>query len=94
LSATTARSRRRQLSGPRDLSCRGCRRINFRNFAIDGNRAALEKPHAAAAHRLELRERFPNNGILIEDTDGLSVDHVDFANIAGFARSSAIRRTF
>ena len=26
------------------LSCQGCRRVTFRNFAIDGNRAALEKP--------------------------------------------------
>ena len=28
---------------------------------------------------------FPNNGILIEDSDGVSVDHVDFANIANLA---------
>ena len=28
---------------------------------------------------------FPNNGILIEDSDGVSIDHVDFANITNFA---------
>jgi len=28
---------------------------------------------------------FSNNGILIEGSDGVSVDHVDFANIANFA---------
>jgi Right handed beta helix region len=28
---------------------------------------------------------FLHNGILIEDSDGLAVDHVDFANIANFA---------
>ena len=28
---------------------------------------------------------FPNNGILIEDTDGVSIDHVDFTNITNFA---------
>ncbi len=28
---------------------------------------------------------FPNNGILIEDTDGVSIDHVDFINITNFA---------
>ncbi len=28
---------------------------------------------------------FPNNGILIEGSDGLSVDHLDFVNISSFA---------
>jgi Right handed beta helix region len=67
------------------LSCRGGRRIAFRNFAIDGNRAALEKPLPFAPSDQTFSSVFPNNGILIEDTDGVSIDHVDFANITSFA---------
>jgi len=67
------------------LSCRGCRRIVFRNFTVDGNRAALEKPLPFAPSDQTFSSVFPNNGILVEATDGVSIDHVDFANIAGFA---------
>jgi hypothetical protein len=67
------------------LSCRNCRRVTLRNFAIDGNRSALEKPLPLPPSDRDFAGWFPNNGILIEETDGLEVDHVDFANIAGFA---------
>ena len=67
------------------LSCTGCRRIKFYNFAIDGNRAALEKPMPIAPSDKTFADAFPNNGILIEDTAGLEVDHVDFANVSSFA---------
>ncbi len=67
------------------LSCRNCRRIAFRNFAIDGNREALEKPLPLAPSDKSFASFYPNNGILIEDTDGLDMDHVDFKNIANFA---------
>lgn len=66
------------------LSCTGCRSIKFYNFAIDGNRAALEKPMPIPPGDQSFAGVFPNNGILIEDTTGLEVDHVDFTNIAGF----------
>ena len=67
------------------LSCQGCRRVTFRNFTIDGNRAALEKPMPLAPSDKPFASFYPNNGILIEDADGLVVDHVDFVNIANFA---------
>jgi hypothetical protein len=67
------------------FSCQGCRHIHFTNFSIDGNRAALEKPLPLAPSGDSFATFYPNNGILIEDTDGLSVDHVDFANITNFA---------
>jgi hypothetical protein len=67
------------------FSCHGCRRIHFTNFSIDGNRAALEKPLPFAPSDKTFSSVFPNNGILIEDADGLSIDHLDFANIANFA---------
>jgi hypothetical protein len=67
------------------LSCHGCRRIHFTNFAIDGNRAALEKPLPLATPDNTFASVFPNNGILIEETGGISIDHVDFANITNYA---------
>jgi hypothetical protein len=67
------------------ISCQGCRRIHFANFAIDGNRAALEKPMPFAPSAKSFASVFPNNGILIEESDGVSIEHVDFANITGFA---------
>ncbi len=67
------------------LSCHGCRRIAFRDFTVDGNRAALEKPLPFAPSDKTFSSVFLNNGILVEDSDGVSIEHVDFANVAGFA---------
>jgi Right handed beta helix region len=67
------------------FSCQGCRRVRFTNFSIDGNRAALEKPLPVAPSDKTFSSVFPDNGILIEDADGLIIDRVDFANIANFA---------
>jgi hypothetical protein len=67
------------------LSCQGCRRITFRNFAIDGHRAALEKPLPLPPSEKQFAAFYPNNGILIQDADGVSLDHLDFTNIANFA---------
>lgn len=67
------------------FSCHGCRRIHFTNFSIDGNRAALEKPLPFAPSDQTFASFFPDNGILIEDSHGVSIDHVDFLNIANFA---------
>src|ERR1700683_2068971 len=67
------------------FSCKGCQRIRFTNFAIDGNRPALERPMPLAPTDKSFASVFPSNGILIEDSDGLSVEHVDFTNITNFA---------
>ena len=67
------------------FSCRGCRNIHFMQFSIDGNRAALEKPLPFAPSDKTFASVFGDNGILIEETDGFTIDHVDFANIANFA---------
>jgi hypothetical protein len=67
------------------LTCHGCLRITLRDFAIDGNRAALAKPLPLAPTDKTFSSVFPNNGILFEDTDGLTVGQVDFQNITNFA---------
>ena len=67
------------------LSCHHCRRITFRSFALDGNRAAIEKPTPLPPSDQSFASFFSDNGILIEDTEGFSVDHLDFTHIASFA---------
>ncbi len=67
------------------FSCSGCRGVRFTDFAIDGNRAALEKPLPMAPSDRAFSSVFTNNGILIEDADQVSIDHLDFTNIVNFA---------
>lgn len=67
------------------LSCHGCRSIELRNFSIDGNRDAIGKPLPLPPSDKSFASFVPNNGILMEDTAGLSVDHLDFTAVAGFA---------
>jgi hypothetical protein len=71
--------------GRANLSCRGCRKIKFSNFAIDGNRPTLARPQPMAKSDKTFAESFLNNGVLIEDGVGIEFDHVEFANISSFA---------
>lgn len=75
----------RNFRGRAIFSCRKCARITFRNFAIDGNRTALQKPMPLPPTDQSFASVFPNNGILIEESDSVFVDHVDFRNITNFA---------
>ena len=67
------------------LSCKSCRHIVIRNLAIDGNRTALEKAVPIAPTDVPFSRFYLYNGILFEDTDGLSIEHVDFSTISNFA---------
>jgi hypothetical protein len=67
------------------LSCRGCRRIRFSNFAMDGNRAALATPRPVAPSDRTFAETFDKNGILLEESDAIEMEHVDFTNMVNFA---------
>lgn len=67
------------------LSCRGCRNIELRNFAIDGNRDAVGKAWPLPPAERSFAGFVPDNGILIEETTGFSADHLDFRAMAGFA---------
>jgi len=67
------------------LSCLNCRNIKLFNFAIDGNRDAIGKPVPIAPWDKSFADFFVDNGILVEDTAGLEIEHVDLSNIAGFA---------
>jgi|SRR5579871_464977 len=67
------------------LSCKNCRHVKFYNFSIDGNRAALAKPREIAPSDKPFSAVFPDNGILVEETDGLEVDHLNFTEMPGFS---------
>ncbi len=67
------------------FSCRGCRGIHFTDFAIDGNREALKQPVESVPSDKTFTTVFGNNGILIEDADGISIDRLDFVNMPSFA---------
>lgn len=67
------------------LSCEGCQRVEIRDLMIDGNREALEKPMGLPASNQTFASVFPNNGILFEDADGVSLDHLDLINVTNFA---------
>ena len=71
-------------SGRALLSCSGCRGLTIRNLSIDGNRAALEKPLPLPPTDLPFSRFYPNNGILVEDADGLTLERVRFVNVANF----------
>lgn len=67
------------------LSCRGCRDIAFRNFAIDGNRDAVATRLPMPPAEKSFASFVPNNGILMEDTQGFSANRLEFTRMAGFA---------
>ncbi len=66
------------------LTCKGCRNLTIQNLTLDGNRTVLEKPVPLPPTDLPFSRFYPNNGILIEDTNGLRFEHVTFVNIANF----------
>ena len=67
------------------LSCHGCRNVTIRDLSFDGNRAALEKPRPLPPTDLPFARFYPDNGVLVEETSGLLLDHVEFENMANFA---------
>jgi hypothetical protein len=67
------------------LSCKQCRGITFRDFAVDGNRAALEQRQQPPPGNLAFAKHFRNNAILVEDSDGVTFQKLRFRNVAAFA---------
>ncbi|HEX5228717.1 MAG TPA: right-handed parallel beta-helix repeat-containing protein [Bryobacteraceae bacterium] len=72
-------------SGRAIFSCHNCRHIRFEKFSIDGNRAALERPLPMAPSADVFATFYSDNGILVDETDGLTVEDVHFTNITNFA---------
>jgi hypothetical protein len=77
------------------LVAEGARNIRLRDFSVEGNRQALEKPLDAVPPENAFRVYYPNNGVLFDRVQGIEISSVRFRAIVNFAvlisRSSAIR---
>src|SRR5215471_10305978 len=60
-------------------------RVRFRNFTIDGSRAALEQRVGLPGSNTPFSRFTINNGILIEDSADVRILDVNFRQVAGFA---------
>jgi hypothetical protein len=69
--------------------------ILFADFTIDGNRGELAKPFEIAPPENAFRIWYPNNGILVDQVEGVRIEHVEFRNVVHFpvlvSRSSGVR---
>jgi hypothetical protein len=73
------------------------RRIKFRDFSIDGDRPTFDQPREMAPPENAFRIFYSNNGILLDQVEGVEISQVRFSAIPCFAvvasRSSGIRIT-
>jgi hypothetical protein len=84
-----------QFQGRAIFSCTGCARLTLRDFSVDGNRAALERPLDMVPPENAFRVYYANNGLLFDRVQTLTIRNLHFREIANFAilagRSSGIR---
>jgi Right handed beta helix region len=77
------------------LVAEDARAIRFRDFSIDGNRAAFDQPMEMAPSENAFRIFYSHNGIVLDRVMGVEISNVQFAAIPSFAviasRSSGIR---
>ena len=67
------------------IHLRGGVRITLRDFAIDGNRLALEKPIGFPPSEVPFVEFYQANGIVAENTRELAIENVQLRQIANYA---------
>jgi hypothetical protein len=67
------------------IVARGARGLRFRSFAIDGNRAKLEVRAGLPAYDTPFVRFTRNNGLLVEDSQDVTIEDLDARQIAGFA---------
>jgi hypothetical protein len=65
--------------------CERAARVRFLNFAIDGNRNALERPSDLPGFSTPFAHLTVRNGILAVGVAALQISNVRFANVSGFA---------
>jgi hypothetical protein len=84
-----------QFKGRAVFVAENARRIQFRDFSIDGNRPAFDQPREMAPPENAYRIFYSNNGILFDQVEGGEISQVRFSSIPCFAviasRSSGIR---
>ena len=67
------------------LSIHNAKRVRLSNFSIDGNREALNRPTEIPARTTAYGMQFQRGGLLIEDSDNVTVSGVDIREVVGFA---------
>ncbi|MDQ2898658.1 MAG: hypothetical protein M3Y07_02525, partial [Acidobacteriota bacterium] len=67
------------------FSARGGRNLRFANFAIDGNREKLARPAGFPPYDVPFSRFTADNGLLIENVEGVGVSNLQFKDVAGFA---------
>ncbi|MFN7993912.1 MAG: right-handed parallel beta-helix repeat-containing protein [Bryobacteraceae bacterium] len=79
------------------LVAEGGKALKFRNFSIDGNRAALEKRIGLPPADVPFARFYPNNGILVEHSSQVTVENIYFSHVSNLAllvnASSVVRIT-
>jgi len=75
----------RNFRGRAVLTCHGCRNLEIHGLTIDGNSAALVKPMPLPRGDKPFSAFYDNNGVLIENARGISLDRLHFTNIANYA---------
>ncbi len=58
--------------------------LKFTGFTIDGNRDVIARPASLPPSDVPFARFTRNSGLLIVNVTGLTVDHVQFKNVAGF----------
>jgi hypothetical protein len=74
-----------QFRGRALLVCESARRLRFTGFAVDGNRERIEQRTGLAPYDRPFAKFTEGNGILAVHPAALTVSHMQFTNIAGFA---------
>ncbi|MBI4877692.1 MAG: right-handed parallel beta-helix repeat-containing protein [Acidobacteria bacterium] len=77
------------------LVARKARGLRVSALAFDGNRAALEVRAGLPAYDTPFARFTANNGILVEEGEGVAIENASFSSISGFAvlvaRSTGVR---
>lgn len=82
-SGTTLRAADR-FYGRAIFSARAGRNLRFSNFSIDGNREHLARPVGLPPSDVSFSRFTVNNGLLLENVEGLGIAKIQFRNVAGF----------
>ncbi|MBI1898051.1 MAG: right-handed parallel beta-helix repeat-containing protein, partial [Acidobacteria bacterium] len=72
-------------AGRAAIACYGCRNVRITGITIEGNRARLEQRRDLPPFDRTFAETFRANGLLFENSQGVTIEDLRFADIAGFA---------
>ena len=74
-----------QFKGRGILVCEGAKNVRFVGFSIDGVRALHKESAGLPPSNVTFAKFTASNGILVIDTEGLSIARVSFKEVWGFA---------